>query len=117
MAGFVFYDGPSSIDGAPIIGVAVLKSENGKTGNMVQTYILRADMAPLSAIADGADAPNPEETMSYSNPMHHPPGARRPAPRPWPFPARLLDYPSAPPLARPARAPVTPPVNAPEAPF
>lgn len=55
MAGFVFYDGPSQIDGAPIIGVAVLKSENGKTGNMVQTYILRADMAPLSAIVDGAD--------------------------------------------------------------
>lgn len=58
--------------------------------------------------------------MSYSNPMHHEPGARRPAPpraRPWPFPAQLLDYPSAPPLARPVREPVTPPTNAPEAPF
>lgn len=54
--------------------------------------------------------------MSRSNPMHHvPPSA--PRPRPWPFPARLLDYSSTPPLARPAREPVTPPVNAPEAPF
>ena len=56
MPGFVFYDGPSLIDGAPIIGIAVLESSNIKTGNMVQTYILRADMAPLAAIASGADA-------------------------------------------------------------
>lgn len=55
MPGFVFYDGPSIIDGAPIIGIAVLKSSNIKTGNMVQTYILRADMAPLAAIASGDD--------------------------------------------------------------
>lgn len=53
--------------------------------------------------------------MSRSNPMHHAPAS--PRPRPWPFPARLLDYPSAPPLARPVREPVTPPPNAPEAPF
>ena len=56
MPGFVFYDGPSLIDGAPIIGIAVLESSNVKTGNMVQTYILRADMAPLVAIASGDDA-------------------------------------------------------------
>lgn len=53
--GFVFYDGPSVIDGAPIIGIAVLHSENAKTGDMVQTYILRADQSPLDAIASGAD--------------------------------------------------------------
>ena len=56
MSGFVFYDGPSLLDGAPIIGIAVLESANVKTGNMVQTYILRADMAPLAAIASGDDA-------------------------------------------------------------
>ena len=56
MPGFVFYDGPSLIDGAPIIGIAVLESSNVKTGNMVQTYILRADVAPLAAIASGDDA-------------------------------------------------------------
>ena len=55
MPGFVFYDGPSLIDGAPVIGIAVLSSVNGKTGNMVQTYILRADQAPLDAIRAGDD--------------------------------------------------------------
>ena len=55
MPGFVFFDGPSQIDGAPVIGIAVLSSVNGKTGNMVQTYILRADQAPLEAIRAGDD--------------------------------------------------------------
>ena len=40
-SGFIFYRGPSLIDGAPIVGVAITKkSSNSKTGNMVQTYIL-----------------------------------------------------------------------------
>lgn len=55
MRGFIFYQGPSMLDGQPIVGIAVLKSKNDKTGNMVQTYILRADMAPLDALATGAD--------------------------------------------------------------
>jgi hypothetical protein len=54
--GFVFYDGPSALDGAPIIGIAVLRSANIKTGDMVQTFILRADQSPLAAIDSGADA-------------------------------------------------------------
>jgi hypothetical protein len=56
MKSFIFYQGPSMIDGAPIVGIAVLKSENSKTGDMVQTYILRADQSPLAALASGADA-------------------------------------------------------------
>ena len=56
ITGFVFYDGPSAIDGSPIIGIATLKSRNVKTGDMVQTFILRADMAPLRAIETGDDA-------------------------------------------------------------
>lgn len=55
MRGFVFYDGPSALDGAPVIGIAVLHSENRKTGDMVQTFILRADQSPLEAIATGDD--------------------------------------------------------------
>jgi hypothetical protein len=55
MPGFVFFDGPSQIDGAPIVGIAVLESENGKTGDMVQTYILRADVDPVSALRTGED--------------------------------------------------------------
>lgn len=40
-SGYIFYRGPSLIDGAPIVGVAITKkSSNSKTGNMVQTYIL-----------------------------------------------------------------------------
>ena len=55
MAGFVFYRGPSPIDGAPIVAIATLESRNGKTGDMVQTWILREDISPLAAIATGAD--------------------------------------------------------------
>lgn len=55
MRGFIFYQGPSMIDGAPIVGIAVLRSANAKTGDMVQTYILRADVAPLTALSTGAD--------------------------------------------------------------
>jgi hypothetical protein len=54
--GFIFYRGFSPIDGAPIVGIATLKSKNEKTGNMVQTYILRADMHPMDAIKSAADA-------------------------------------------------------------
>ena len=55
MAGFIFFRGPSPIDGAPIVAIATLKSANSKTGDMVQTWILREDMAPLAAIATGED--------------------------------------------------------------
>lgn len=53
--GFVFYDGPSMLDGSPIVGIAVLHSENSKTGDMVQTYIIRSDMSPVEAQQTGAD--------------------------------------------------------------
>ena len=56
MAGFIFYRGPSPIDGAPIVAIATLKSVNSKTGDMVQTWILREDVSPLDAIASGQDA-------------------------------------------------------------
>lgn len=54
--GVVFYRGPSMIDGAPIVAVAVFRSGNRKTGDMVQTYILRDDMTPTEAIRSGADS-------------------------------------------------------------
>lgn len=55
-SGFVFFEGPSQIDGAPIVGIAVLRSTNRKTGDMVQTFILRANVSPLDALRTGADA-------------------------------------------------------------
>jgi len=55
--GFVFYRGPSLIDGSPIFGVCLVgRSSNTKTGGMVQTYILRADTHPVEAVKSGADS-------------------------------------------------------------
>jgi hypothetical protein len=51
----VIYRGPSLIDGKPIVAVAIVKSGNSKTGNMVQTYIMREDMTPCEASKTGAD--------------------------------------------------------------
>ena len=56
MSGFVLYEGPSRFDGAPIVVIAVMHSENRKTGDMVQTYILRSHVDPVRALADGRDA-------------------------------------------------------------
>ena len=53
--GFVIYQGPSLLDGSPIVAIALLGSSNRKTGNMVQTYILRTDMRPVAAVQSGAD--------------------------------------------------------------
>lgn len=56
-AGYVIYDGPSMIDGERVIAIACAleRSRNSKTGHMVQTYILRADMHPIEAVRTGAD--------------------------------------------------------------
>lgn len=54
--GYVIYRGPSLLDGAPIAVIAIVKSSNRKTGNMVQTYILRSDIEPHKAIKTGEDA-------------------------------------------------------------
>src|SRR5688572_11593138 len=58
----VFYAGPSLLDGQPILGIATglrqiqgLRTENAKTGDLVQTWILRADIAPHDALHSGDD--------------------------------------------------------------
>lgn len=56
MAGFIIWEGPSLLDGSPLVAVALYSTSNRKTGGMVQTYILRADVDPVSAVASGADA-------------------------------------------------------------
>lgn len=56
--GLLLYSGPSMLDGHPIVVVATglgRPSSNKKTGPMVQTWILRADMGPQAAVAMGAD--------------------------------------------------------------
>lgn len=55
MKGFVFYRGPSQIDGKPIVAIATLKSDNRKTGDMIQTWILRSRVDPVRAIMNGGD--------------------------------------------------------------
>jgi len=51
----IIYQGPSLIDGSPIVVIAIISSRNKKTGSMLQTYIMRADMDPRLASKTGAD--------------------------------------------------------------
>lgn len=56
--GAIVYRGPSAVDGAPIVVILIgldVPSANGKTGGLVQSYILREDIAPLAAMAQGLD--------------------------------------------------------------
>ena len=46
----IVYEGPSRIDGEPIVAILTLKSSNSKTGNMAQLWILRQDQHPQDAI-------------------------------------------------------------------
>lgn len=57
--GAIIYRGPSLIDGAPIVVVATgltVGSANGKTGAMVQTYVLRDNgRSPMDNVRSGDD--------------------------------------------------------------
>lgn len=56
--GAIIWEGASEIDGAPIMVIATgIKgaSRNAKTGSLIQTWILRADVAPNEAVHTGAD--------------------------------------------------------------
>lgn len=52
----IIYRGPSLIDGAPIVVVALWSKANRKTGGMLQTYVIREDIDPLQASKTGEDA-------------------------------------------------------------
>ena len=54
--GFILYDGPSMLDGERIICIAILDSKNKKTGNMIQTFIMRQDVRPTEAAKTGEDS-------------------------------------------------------------
>lgn len=53
--GVIVYEGPSRIDGAPIVAVVTFKTNNAKTGNMAQLWIIRSDVNPILASQTGAD--------------------------------------------------------------
>jgi hypothetical protein len=57
--GAVLYTGPSALDGTPIVVIVTglaKGSANTKTGAMLQTWIIRQDMAPHEAQKTGADS-------------------------------------------------------------
>lgn len=57
--GVILYRGPSLIDGADIVVIATGlndKTDNGKTGDMIQTWIMRSDVSPQLALKSGLDA-------------------------------------------------------------
>lgn len=57
-AGLVLYEGPSQIDRCPVVVIATglrRPTANQKTGNMVQTWVLRPDVDPRTAIHTGED--------------------------------------------------------------
>lgn len=59
MAGWLEWTGTSRLDGiTPLVLIATLDSKNAKTGDMIQTWILRADMIPSEGASKGkGDAP------------------------------------------------------------
>ena len=55
MKSAIIYNGPSLLDGKPIVVIATYSNRNKKTGHVVQTYILRSDINPLEASKTGQD--------------------------------------------------------------
>jgi len=56
--GIKIWEGPSEIDGQPIMVIATgikTSSRNAKTGNLIQTWILRSDVKPTDAAHTGDD--------------------------------------------------------------
>ena len=51
----IIYRGPSEIDGEEITAIATYSNSNSKTGQVVQTYILREDIDPREASKTGQD--------------------------------------------------------------
>lgn len=54
-SGVILWEGRSILDGAPIAAIATLETSNAKTGDMLQTWILRTDVAPHTATQTGQD--------------------------------------------------------------
>jgi len=53
--GAVVWQGPSPIDGSPLVAILTRRSANRKTGDMPQLYILRADRSPVEASRTATD--------------------------------------------------------------
>lgn len=55
VTGYTLYDGPSLLDGSPIVAILTLSSVNAKTADMAQLWILPKHTSPSDAIHSGAD--------------------------------------------------------------
>ena len=51
----ILWEGPSLLDGLPIVAIATYSDRNTKTGKVLQTYIIRSDISPLVASKNGED--------------------------------------------------------------
>jgi hypothetical protein len=51
----IIYNGPSLLDGKPIVAIGTYSKRNSKTGAVLQTYIIRSDINPLEASKTGED--------------------------------------------------------------
>ena len=51
----IVYNGPSMLDGKPIVAIVTTGSSNAKTGAMAQLWIMRSDIDPVTASRTGAD--------------------------------------------------------------
>lgn len=56
--GYVVFEGAAAVDGSPIAVILTgfgKASTNAKTGGMIQSYVIRTDVAPTDAIREGLD--------------------------------------------------------------
>lgn len=51
----ILYEGPSRLDGSPIVVILTADSKNVKTGDVLQTWILDQRMDPFDAVKAGLD--------------------------------------------------------------
>jgi hypothetical protein len=56
--GIILYEGPSALDGAPVVVIVnriTTASDNAKTGAMTQSFVIRSDVDPITALNTGQD--------------------------------------------------------------
>lgn len=54
--GYVAWEGPSLLDGEPIVAIVTTESQNRKTGSMEQVWFMRADIDPVTCENLGYDS-------------------------------------------------------------
>ena len=55
MRGVILHEGNSLLDNKPVVVIAVSNSNNDKNGSLIQTFIMRSDIDPITASRQGED--------------------------------------------------------------